>query len=61
MTADAQGEQLSDVIERLQRYWCPCGGGSMACDNDCPGDTTQPALREAVLLLLALERNRERR
>ena len=43
----------ADLLRRVQTYACPCGsGGSMGCDDDCPGDTTSSAVRDALVALI---------
>ena len=42
-----------ELLRRVRRYQCPCGsGGPMACDEDCPGDTTSSAVTEALEALI---------
>jgi len=42
-----------DLLRRLNKDSCQCGsGGPMACDDDCPGDTTDPVVREALIALV---------
>lgn len=46
----ADWEQLKT---RLMRYLCPCGsGGPLACEDDCPGETTDLAVRDAIVALI---------
>lgn len=42
----------------LWAHRCQCGsGGAMACDEDCPGDTRDPAVTEVLIdLITAVDR-----
>ena len=52
-----RAEEIADLLRRLRKNWCPCGsGGGLACDEDCPGDTSNPALADALIFLLEIER-----
>lgn len=44
--------RLQEAKRLIDRNWCRCGGGGMACDDDCPGDTTPYGLREALRLII---------
>lgn len=46
-------EMYARLLAQLDRYECQCGsGGSMACDEDCPGDTRAASVVEALKVLI---------
>jgi hypothetical protein len=51
-----------DIVRALDEYSCRCGsGGSMACDDDCPGDNADHQAREAIKVIIAVLRELEAR
>ena len=44
---------LQDARRKLNKYDCECGsGGPLACDEDCPGDTTSGGVEYALNVLI---------
>jgi hypothetical protein len=50
---DTQIRRIDDWVRALGKYSCPCGsGGPLACDEDCPGDMSDPNVKEALVFIL---------
>ena len=50
----------TEHLRALQRYSCQCGsGGAMSCDDDCPGDTTDSTVKEALIDIITSLRGLE--
>lgn len=55
-------EDWDAIVKRLDRYNCPCGsGGAIACDDDCPGDTTDDVVKDTLRAVIRAVREIEKR